>query len=271
MYRLLAIDLDGTLLSPQRLITRRTYNALTQAVDAGMKLVIATGQTLNVLRAVCADLPLNVPQIIYNGAIIADISTGTIVHEQLVPQERILPTLALLQEANLYRGYHTHEHVYVDQSTPNALDWYRPPVPPVIEVADVAHLYPQPCIKLVGVGDESTLRAKRRTLESQLADQLYVTQASRDLLEFLHPAVSKGNALKFLAQRLNIAPEEIVAFGDNHNDIGMLTFAGLGIAMGNAHDEVKAAANYVTLRNSEDGVAAALEKLVLPYLKSPSP
>ena len=270
MYRLLAIDLDGTLLSPQKLITRRTYNALTQAVAAGMKLVIATGQTLNVLRAVCADLPLNVPQIIYNGAIIADIATGTIIHEQLVPQEHILSTLALLQETNLYRGYHTHEHVYVDHNTPGARKWYRPPVPSVIEVGDVASIYPQPCIKLVGVGDENTLRAKRRKLESLLADQLYVTQASRDLLEFLHPAVSKGNALKFLAERLAIAPEEIVAFGDNHNDIGMLTFAGLGIAMGNAHDEVKAAANYVTSRNSEDGVAVALEKMVLPYLEAPS-
>ena len=271
MYRLLAIDLDGTLLSPQRLITPRTYSALTQAVSAGMKLVIATGQTLNVLRAVCADLPLNVPQIIYNGAIIADISTGTIIREQLVPQERILSTLALLRDADLYRVYHTHEHVYVDRDTPNAHAWYRPPVPPVIEVTDVAHLYPQPCIKLVGVGDESTLRTKRRELESLLANQLYVTQASRDLLEFLHPAVSKGNALKFLAQKLNIAPEEIVAFGDNHNDIGLLTFAGLGIAMGNAHDEVKTAAKYVTASNSEDGVAVALEKMVLPFLESPSP
>jgi Cof subfamily protein (haloacid dehalogenase superfamily) len=266
MYRLLAIDLDGTLLSPQKRITQRTYDALRQAVDYGMKLVIATGQTLNVLRAVCGDLPLNTPQILYNGALIADIATGTIVREQLVPPEQILPTLTLLRTMGLYRAYHTHEQVYVDQDTPNARRWYRPPVPQVVEVADVARIYPQPCIKLVGVGDESTLRVKRRELEHLLADQLYVTQASRDLLEFLHPAVSKGNALKFLAQSLDIAPEEIVAFGDNHNDIGMLQFAGLGIAMGNAHDEVKSAAKYVTLRNSEEGVAVALEKLVLPYL-----
>ncbi len=270
MYRLLAIDLDGTLLSPQRLITPRTYHALTQAVNNGMKLVIATGQTLNVLRAVCSELPLHVPQIIYNGAIIADIAAGTILREQLIPQEHILPTLALLHQAGFYRAYHTHEHVYADQNTPNARDWYRPPVPPALEVTDVASIYPQPCIKLVGIGDENTLRAKRQELERLLAGQLYVTQASRDLLEFLHPAVSKGNALKFLAQELAITPEEIVAFGDHHNDIGMLQFAGLGIAMGNAHDEVKAVADYVTMRNSEDGVAVALEKLVLPY-STPSP
>ncbi len=264
MYRLLAIDLDGTLLTPQRLITRRTYAALAQAVDAGMLLVIATGQTPNVLRAVCADLPLNAPQIVYNGAMLADTRSGSIQYEQLVPEEHILPTLARLREAGLYRGYHTHEYVYVDRGTPGARNWYRSPVPPALEVADITSIYPQPCIKLVGVGDEHTLRQKREELASLFADQLYVTQASRDLLEFLHPAVSKGNALRRLAQLLNIAPEEVVAFGDNHNDIGMLQFAGLGIAMGNAHDEVKAAADYVTRRNSEEGVAVALEELILP-------
>ena len=90
-----------------------------------------------------------------------------------------------------------------------------------------------------------------------------MTQSSRDLLELLHPAVSKGNALSMIMRDLGISPEETVAFGDNHNDIGMLQLAGLGIAMGNAHDEVKAAANYVTASNAEDGVAVAIERLLL--------
>jgi hydroxymethylpyrimidine pyrophosphatase-like HAD family hydrolase len=74
--------------------------------------------------------------------------------------------------------------------------------------------------------------------------------------------VSKVNALKAIAADLGVAPEEIVAIGDNHNDIGMLRFAGLGVAMGNAHDEVKAAADYVTLSNADEGVAAVIEKLL---------
>ncbi len=110
------------------------------------------------------------------------------------------------------------------------------------------------------------MREKRELLQQHLAGQLYVTQASSKLLEFLHPEVSKGNALTTIARILGIAPEEVVAIGDNHNDIGMLQFAGLGIAMGNAHEEVKAAANYVTTRNSEEGVALALEEKVLPAL-----
>lgn len=266
MYRLLAIDLDGTLLTPQRIITPRTHAVLRKVVAAGMSLVIATGQTLSVLKAICGDLPLSATQIIYNGAMIVDIQTDTILYEQLVPMQQIIPTLAMLHDAGLHRVYHTHQHVYVDQNTPNARNWYLPPVAPAIEVPDVASLYPEACVKLVGVGDPATLREQRQMFERRLTGQLYVTQASHELLEFLHPAVSKGSALASLTRMLGLSPEEVVAFGDNHNDIGMLTFAGLGIAMGNAHDEVKAAADYVTLRNAEEGVAAAIEAKILPLL-----
>jgi Cof subfamily protein (haloacid dehalogenase superfamily) len=265
MYCLLAIDLDGTLLTPlpQKLITPRTHAALSKAAERGIVIVIATGQTLSVLRNVCAGLPLTAPQIIENGAVIADIHSGAILHEKLLPTEYILPTLEILRKLGLYRAYHTHPRVYVDKNTPRARNWYRPPVLPVVEIEDVASLYPQPCIKVAGIGEASSLREKRFELERHFAGQLYVTQSSFDILESLHPAVSKGNALRTIAADLGIPPKEIMAFGDNHNDIGMLQFAGFGVAMGNAHEEVKAAADYVALSNAEDGVAVAIEEMVL--------
>jgi Cof subfamily protein (haloacid dehalogenase superfamily) len=267
MYRLLAIDLDGTLLTPQKLITPRTQDLLNHVAAMGITIVIATGQTAAVLHHVCASLPLNGPQIIENGAVVIDFGSGKIMHEQLLPPEYILPTLDTLRNYGFYRAYHTHQTVYVDADTPRAKNWYRPPVPPPIMVEDVAKLYPKPCIKVVGIGEEVTLREKRRILEEMFADKLYVTQSSFDLLEFLHPDVSKGNALKTIAADLHIAPEEVIAIGDNHNDLGMMRFAGLGVAMGNAHDEVKAEADYVTLSNAEEGVADLIEKIILPGLK----
>ena len=269
MFRLLAIDLDGTLLTPlpYKHITPRTYKALRQAVHAGLVIVIATGQTLSVLQNVCAELPLSAPQIIENGAIIADIHSSAIYHEQLIPPEFILPALSALRTFGLFRAYHTLHRVYADKDTPRARNWYRPPVAPVVEVEDVASLYPLSCIKVAGIGEESTLREKRRELERIFDGKLYVAQSSFDIIELLHPNVSKGNALSVIANDLHIKPEEIVAFGDNHNDIGMLQLAGLGVAMGNAHEEVKAAADYVTLSNAEDGVAVVIEDLVLPALR----
>ena len=269
MYRLLAIDLDGTLLTPlpYKHITPRTYKALRQAADAAMIIVIATGQTISVLQNVCTKLPLSAPQIIENGAIIADIHTGAIFHEQLIPPVLILPALAALRTLGLYRAYHTLHRVYVDKNTPRARNWYRPPVAPVIEVEDVASLYPLSCIKVAGIGEESTLLEKRRELEGIFDGKLYVTQSSFDIIELLHPEVSKGKALSVIATDLHIKPEEIVAFGDNHNDIGMLQLAGLGVAMGNAPEEVKMTADYVTLSNAEDGVAVVIEDLILPTLR----
>lgn len=269
MYRLLAIDLDGTLLTPapQKIITPRTHDILCKAVEMGITIVIATGQTLPVLQQVCANLPLSTPQIIENGAVVANFADGRILYEQPFPQGFILPVLDTLRSFGFYRVYHTHDCVYVDSNTPRARYWYRPPLAPPTEVADVASLYPLPCIKIVGVGEAETLREKRYKLEDIFAGKLYVTQSSFDLIEFLHPKVSKGSALGVIAANLGIQPEEVVAIGDNHNDIGMLRFAGLGIAMGNAHDEVKAAADYVTLSNAEEGVAAVIETLVLPTLR----
>lgn len=268
MYRLLAIDLDGTLLTPgpEKHITSRTHLALRQAVEAGVELVIATGQNLAVVQHLCGDLPLHGPQILENGAVLANLE-GQIYRHHLFPPQQQVPVLELLRAAGFYRAYHTLDRVYVDRQTPRARDWYRPPVPPVIEVEDVASLSPMPCSKIVGVGEEGRIRALRPRWEQEFAGTLSVTQTASDLLEFLHPQVSKGRALQEIAADLGIAPEEVVAVGDHHNDIGMLRFAGLGVAMGNAHEEVKAEADYVTGSNTEDGVALVIEEVILPKLR----
>src|SRR5437762_13992748 len=114
MYRLLAIDLDGTLLNPQKLITPRTHDLLCQIAEKGVAIVIATGQTAQVLRAVCGELPLTAPQIIENGAVVVDLNSRKVLHEKLIPREHILPTLEVLRSFGLHRAYHAHERVYVD-------------------------------------------------------------------------------------------------------------------------------------------------------------
>nr|BBH95231.1 haloacid dehalogenase [Thermogemmatispora argillosa] len=265
-YRLLAIDLDGTLLTPfpEKQVTPRARQALEAASAAGLAITITTGQMLAVLRHVCAGLPLSGPQILENGALIVDFTTGSVLSERLLPEEHILPVLEAARSLGLYRAYHTPEGVYVDRHTPRARDWYRPPLPPVIEVDDVATLYPRPCIKVAAVGLPETLPAKRQQLQHWFGKTLHVTQSTRDLLEVLHPEASKGQALRQVARLLGVAPDEIVAIGDHYNDVEMLRFAGLSIAMGNAPPEVQAVADYVTSDNAHDGVAHALERWVLP-------
>jgi Cof subfamily protein (haloacid dehalogenase superfamily) len=266
MCRLLALDLDGTLLTPgpTKIITPRAYRALHQVAARGVIIVIATGQRLPVLQDICKGLPLVAPQISDNGATTVDIHTGRIVHSKPIPRRLILPTLETLRSLGLFRVYYSPERVYVDRGTPGAREWYRPPVPPVIEVDDVTSLHRLSCIRLGAVGEAGTLRAKRQELKGRFADRLNVTQSASFLLDILHPQASKGSALQSITEELGISPQEVVAFGDNHNDISMLQFAGLGIAMGNATGEAQAAADYVTASNAEDGVAVAIEELILP-------
>lgn len=259
MYRLLAIDLDGTLLHPSHLITPRTMDVLQRAIASGMYVVIATGRVPYSIQAVLGELAINAPMITSNGATIIDTRTNTIVAQQLVPEQHILAVLAAARALDLHFCYYTHDYLYAEQVLYTGQNWYLADVP-VRLVPDITEVYPQPCIKIGAYGEAQTLREKRLELERRFAGQLYITQTADRWLEFLHPEVSKANALRTIARQLDIQPSEIMAFGDNHNDIEMLRFAGLGIAMGNAHEEVRAVADYVTLTNYEDGVADAVEK-----------
>jgi len=264
MYHLLAIDLDGTLLTPQHTISAYTKTVLNKAVDAGMSLVLATGRVPYIFHEIGNQLPLNAPQITSNGATIIDLHTNTLLHEKFVPVDLVLPAMEAAQEIGLQLCYYSDKYLYAEQTLYDLHNWYLSGIPVTI-TPDIMSLYPQPCIKLGAYGNATTIREKRQELERHFAGKLYVTQTAQEWLEILHPEVSKANALKVVTRLLNVKPEEIIAFGDNHNDIGMLRFAGLGIAMGNAHDEIKAVADYVTLSNAEDGVAVALEKLVLSH------
>ncbi|GHO87391.1 Cof-type HAD-IIB family hydrolase [Dictyobacter formicarum] len=262
MYRLLAIDLDGTLLNPHHSITPRTLDVLLRAMASGMHVVIATGRVPYSVHSVLGALTLNAPMITSNGATIIDTRTNTIISQQLVPEQYILSVFDAARRLDLQFCYYTHDYLYAEQVLYTGQNWYLADVP-VRSVPDIAAVYPQPCIKIGAYGEAETLREKRLKLERLFAGQLYVTQTAARWLEFLHPEVSKANALQHIARLLDVQPSEIIAFGDNHNDLEMLRFAGLGVAMGNAHEEVKAVADYVTLTNYEDGVADALEKFAL--------
>ncbi|GCE31591.1 haloacid dehalogenase [Dictyobacter alpinus] len=266
MYRLLAIDLDGTLLTPQHKVSPYTLEVLQRAVADGMRLVIATGRVPFSFHKVISGLPLNAPQITSNGAVVIDMNTNTILYQQLVPPDYILPVIEYARRLDLVFCYYTNDYLYTEHELYNRHNWYLSGIP-VRDVEKIEDVYPQPCIKIGAFGDAATLIAKRRELERAFVGKLYVTQTAGQWLEFLHPAVSKANALRTITQMLDIRPEEVIAFGDNHNDIDMLRFAGLGIAMGNAHQEVKAVADYVTLRNIDDGVAVALEKFLFAIEK----
>ncbi len=260
-YRLIVTDLDGTLLTHRKDISPRTRRALEQAARRGSRIVVATGRSFPVARHFCDGLPLTAPQITYNGAVIHDPTADRELSCLLLPPEWVRPSIEFFLDANVAVACFTTKALYMDQRIPEPHSWQPQLAGLPEQLADMRAVAEQPCIKVVGFADAPTISRLRPLAEQRFGHALYVTQTSPVLLELLHPEVSKGAALRRIAQMLEIPHGEIVAFGDSHNDIDMLDVAGVGVAMGNASAEVKGAADMVTDGHDEDGIATALVRL----------
>jgi len=262
-YRLVAIDLDGTLLTREKRPSPRTRRALADLSARGCHVVIATGRPFDVLRIFCAGVELAAPQITFNGAVVHDPRTGRDLSRQLVPPAFVPPAIDFFIEADVPVALYATDRLYLDRRMPNPAAWTPAPLPPATYLDDMRRVADRPSIKVVGQADPATIARLRPRAVAAFGRDLYVTQTAANLLEFLHPDASKGAALRRVARLLDIAPARIVAFGDSHNDLTMFAYAGLAVAMGNATGEVKAAAGMVTANNEEDGVALALARLGL--------
>lgn len=261
-FRLIVMDLDGTLLDQRSRITPRTRAALERAAAAGVAIAVATGRSYPLLRHFCGDLPLSGPQITFNGAVVVDPLTGLPSYLQAVPVAVVPPVLAFLQAEGVFACYYTEHDIYVHGHSPLEIALVPPELPQPIAVPDLTALIHMPCIKLVAVAEPERIAALRPDAEAAFGKRLYVTQTSKVLLEFLHPSVSKGAALRESMGYLGLAPDLVIAFGDGHNDIDMLQAAGIGVAMGNAAAEVKDAADLIAPANTEDGIAVVLDDLL---------
>lgn len=261
-YRLIAMDLDGTLLDQRSRVTPRTRAALERAHAAGVAVAVATGRSYALLRYFTDGLPLTGPQITFNGAIVVDPVSGHPMFLQAVPEVWITPVLAFLREHDIYSCYYTESEIYVRGRSPLERALVPPNFPQPITTDDLEGLLHLPCIKLVAVAEPARIGALRPEAERAFGQHLYITQTSSVLLEFLHPAVSKGAALARAMADLGVDPAQVIAFGDSHNDIGMLQVAGLGVAMANASPEVRAIAGAIAPSNTEDGIAVMLDEVL---------
>ena len=262
-FRLIVMDLDGTLLDSHSQVRPRTRAALERAHDAGVAIAVATGRSYALARHFTQGLPLSGPQITYNGAIVVEAESGRTIFLEAVPAAVITPVLDFLCEHDLYTCYFTEEHIYVRGRADSERALVPPGFPQPLVEPDLERLIANaPCLKLVAVAAPARIEAIRPLAERDFGGLLYVTQTASVLLEFLHPKVSKGAALGQAILDLGISPAEVIAFGDSHNDIEMLTVAGTGVAMANASAEVRAVADRTAPSNDEDGIAATLDELL---------
>ncbi|MCR1833755.1 sugar-phosphatase [Oceanobacillus caeni] len=271
MYKLIAIDMDGTLLNDRHEVPEDVKYTLSEAKKQGIKIVLCSGRPIGGIRSYIKALNLNQEgdfAIAYNGALVQDTHTNEVVAELSLGHADLVKLYELSMELKTPMHFFDTKGVY----TPNAdisdytvLEAYLSEIPlGYRQVSDIPTNISIPKIMFVNHPDK--LNRTIEELPKSLNKQYTIVQSAPYFLEFVHPSASKGNAVKMLAEQLGIKQEETMTIGDNGNDLSMIEYAGCGVAMGNAIPEVKAAADFQTRSNNESGVAYAIKKLALEPL-----
>lgn len=282
-YRMIALDLDGTLLSPAGEVTQRVKSAVHRALAAGLLVCFATGRNWTESRTVVEAVEHFGSAVFAGGAMVVDTEKQVTLHRSLMAPDLARELSAFLEA----RGHtvmalqDTHAAGGVDYLATGGSDlnvptahWLRVTAATVSRVPALADHPHDHTVRVGIVAPTAETRETRDALLAAFADRvvchsLYVPAYDVEVLEVFDPAVNKWEGVLHIARRHGIDPGQIIAVGDDVNDVPMLRNAGLGVAMGNARPEAIAVADRVIGRNDEDGLAAFLEELVDQRLVEP--
>lgn len=270
--KLIALDLDGTLLTTDKKLTDYSRRVLTKAIEQGCEVVVSSGRPISAIPKELVEFPGMRYMVTANGARIVDLKEKKTLYENLLPVETAAKVLDVLaQYDDIYEifvdgiGYTKAEGMARLEeyfSNPAMREYMMETRIPVEDVKATLYKYNKPLDKVQGI---FLSREEKKPAAKQLAEipGLEVTGAFGFNHEINAAGTSKGLALKVLGELIGIATEEMMACGDGMNDYDMLQTVGLSVAMANGHPEVKEMADYVTETNDENGVAKAIERFVL--------
>lgn len=274
--RLIAVDIDGTLVDSQSRITRANRTAIRKALELGVAVVLVTGRRFRTSAPVARELGLDLPIVCHNGALIRHGITGLVDYHRTLPTEAARAAASIALELGVepiaHYALHGEGRAVVERSPRHrsswVSDWIARNADVVDEVDDIrAALAEEPTALTLPLPPRQGMWLQG-LLQRTLAGSVQVFEASYPhlgltFLDVVHPECSKATALQLVAGRLGISSSEVMAVGDNYNDLPILAYAGISVVMGNAPDELKRSCFHVTLSNDEDGLAAAIEAFVL--------
>lgn len=263
--RLLAVDLDGTLLRSDRSISEASRLALRAAMRAGVAVVIASARPPRSVRPFYRALGLDTPQVNYNGALVWDEPTATaLCHIPLSGGQALAMVETARAEApDLLASCEILDRWCTDRVDERYLTETARLHPPDV-VAPLETFCQGEVTKLMLQGPPPEVARARAALEARHGSEARLIQTEPDLLQITRRSADKGAAVALIAARLGRAAHEVLAIGDAENDLGMLRFAGASAAVANAPPHVQAAAQWVAPRNDDDGVVAAMRRFGLP-------
>lgn len=258
-YALCAIDLDDTLLGSDHRISPRSIQTLEAVRALGVIIILASGRMYETMLSFASELRLDTPMICYNGAIVRMPHHGETWLHQEVPADLADEIVAYADENHLQLNYYLGNRLYTAAYTP-WMDLYAKRTGAPIEVLPdfSARLRGKSPTKLILVDAPEMVSALLPVMQERYKDRLYVTKSNDEYLEFLPLHADKGRALALVASRYDIAQARTIAIGDSWNDIPMVEWAGLGVAIGNAKPDLKAVADRIVGRSDEEGVSSFL-------------
>lgn len=261
--RLVALDLDGTLLDPQNWITPRTRTAIAAAAGRGVRFAIVTGRMYRSAAAVAREIGIEgTPLVSYNGALVKEFPSGRTVDHVPLPLADARAILAYCEEADLYVQAYWDDTVHVKEINDRTRRYCRNAGVEAVVVGRLLDAMPEAPTKLLIFEPEERIPAIAAELQARFPT-LNSAASYPYFLEITHPDANKGHALAALAAHFGLAPEQVLACGDGMNDYTMFEWAGNSAAMAHAPEALKAIATYVVKAPPGDGVAEALETLVL--------
>lgn len=287
MYKLVAIDLDGTMLNQYGIITEKTKKAISKAQEKGVEVMIASGRAITSVKRFSKEINSNKYFISGNGAITYDIKNNKILYENILSKTKALKIIKICEENSIYYNVYTENGIIAKNLSYNTLYYYkdnltkpdenRTHINIVENVYDYFEQREEKILKIMICDEHKTVfnSIVRKLKELSEIEVLEISHMSRKIikqgtdeitLEYFYTEVSakdvdKWNALEEIIGLMNISKEEVVTIGDNANDLKMITNAGLGVAMGESAPYVKQSADIIAPTNDEDGVAIILNKI----------
>lgn len=268
-YRLLVIDIDGTLVDKNGTITPENREALTMVSRLGIMISLSTGRAIRACLSLISQLDLDGYHIFFDGALVSTPGHDKEVYAQPLCRETVKQAVEFTHENNISIDLYSASHYFVEKESWSS-DIHNKFFGIEPTITDFDGIWERERIIKGGMVATSPREAdKVRAIRDRFNSSLHFSRVRTpsypgvDFINIVAPGVSKGTALEALAKYLGISSSEIMAIGDGENDIPLITSAGLGIAMGNAPDEVKAIADEITLDIEHNGLAAAVEKFLL--------
>lgn len=266
-YEVLVLDIDGTLTNSKKEVSPKTLDAVIRAQEEGIKVVIASGRPTAGIKKIAKTIKLDEYGgyiLSYNGAKIINFQTGEVVYNETLPEEMIPSIYEEAVDNNV--GIITYEGN--DAIAGNGIDKYNEIEARINgiglrEVEDFPNYVKFPVNKCLLTGEPEHMAEVEQKMKDRFGNFLNIYRSEPFFVEVMPQNIDKAYSLGKLLKHLDLDRSQMIACGDGFNDLSMIKYAGLGVAMSNAQDVVKEAADYVTLSNDEDGVAKVIDKFML--------